>query len=236
MKKFGIIKDELTQLAVEYGLPDDTFKNCSGRAQLLAKLKSFFTSLYRFGVIDLAWLREYYNEEDLNRQQIYSAGIIEIYGESKLSVILGDCRCVTCDSPIQAFDKASVKASGSGKVYGFGHSQIEATSRSRVIARDKCRVKAANYAIVWSYDDAETLASDYAQIFVKSAGETTLKCQSSAFVSHPNAVVEAGGYSTVHYQIAGKISLCEHAVAVDNPHAEVAAGEDLVYTRDLQFQ
>lgn len=232
MKKFGIIKSELTQLAIDNGLPDDIFRNCSGRAQLLAKVKSCFLSLYKLGVIDLAWLRDYYNEEDLNRQQIYTTGIVELSGEERVSYIIGDCHCVTSNATVYAFDAAHVKVFGTGKVYGYGHSHIKASSHARVTAKDRCSVDAANFATVWSYDEAKVLASDYAQVFVKSAGETTLKCNSSAFVSHPDAVVEAGGYSTVHYRAIGSISICECAVAVSNPLAEVAVGERLVYVRN----
>lgn len=229
MKKFGIIKDELIRLASEAGLfPEDTFKHCSGRAQLLAKIKDNFKPMYSMGIIDIDWLRNYYSEEDLNRQLIYSTGVVELFSDFRTSIIIGDCRCVSSfNATVLAFDKAYIKTMGIGKVYGYGNSNIEASSFARIYAYDRCHVKASNYATVFSFDQANVQASDYVRVFVRGSGKTILKCHSSAYVRNLDAHVEAEGYSNVHHNGADGVHVCEHAVAVDDPHKGVTLGGEL---------
>ena len=155
-----------------------------------------------------------YEEKELNRQRIFTTGLVEVT-DGKAVMVVGDCICKAFDTLVYAFDQTNVEARGSSRVFGYGHATILATSRSKISARDYCRVTAEDIAIVRAYDNSEVTASDQTRINAIGNTDLTISGDSIARVMGTNATVKAFGFATVHHDGLVHLTVEGCAVAVD---------------------
>lgn len=229
MKKFGLIKDDLIARAKERGEDYKAFKNCNGRAQLLAKISEDFVDLYRSKVITLAWLRENYNEEELNKQRIYTEGKVNITNEDGSAYVIDDCECATTAPHLYAFDHAKVRATCRSSVYAYDQAHITAVMRSRVSARGRCHVFLGDFAHARISDEVTIEACDQTRLVMVGQGEARLSGNCSAIVSNSQAHIYAKGFATIHHTGVADLNISENAVAVNSITHQVLLGKDLTY-------
>lgn len=230
MRKYKeLLNDFVERVKEKGGCVDPALLRCTGRAQLLAHLKGSISDYYRAGVLDTKLLREAYEEAELNKQGIYTTGVIAADAYGKTVVVAGNCHCEAVAGVIMAFDEAIVDARGSSRVYAYGHVLVNANMRSVVTARDECRVTAEDFSSVKVYDDVTLIATDRSS--TTAFGGTSVEASGDAYVRVLSTTVsiKAYGYATVHHKGSLKDMAVEGcAVAINTETNDITLGGGLV--------
>lgn len=211
------------------GHVEDSLRQCAGRAQLLAHIKKHFFDYFHSKALDTELLMSMFGKEELERQLIFTDGIVKVMDSRMTAIVLRDCHIVAWNAQLYAFDKATVDASGTSQVFGYGQSEIIVSARAKVSARDRCKVTAFDLASVKAYDNATVNAQDATRVNALGHTDLNISGDCTARVMGTVASVKAAGFATVHHDGLESLELEDYAVAVDVNNKTVRHGPKLKY-------